>query len=113
NLEVIVVDNASTENPTRLIKETYPNAHLIISEKNLGFTGGNNLGIRNSTGDYIFIVNNDTEVTTDLLNHLIEAFNVDPKIGMVSPKIKYFSNKDIIQYAGFSEIHPITGRGKS
>jgi len=113
NYEIILVDNASVENPTDLIKSKYPEIILIVAEKNFGFTGGNNLGILNAKGDFYFIVNNDTEVTSDLLEQMIEPFFRDPSIGMVSPKIKYFSNPQLIQYAGFSEVNPFTGRGKS
>lgn len=110
NYEIILVDNASKENPTELIRSQYPHVKLIVNEKNLGFTGGNNVGIRAGKGDFFFIVNNDTEVTPNLLDKLVEPFYKDPSIGVVSPKIRYFSNPNIIQYAGFTEINPITGR---
>jgi GT2 family glycosyltransferase len=110
NYEIILVDNASKENPTELIRTNYPDVKLIVNEKNLGFTGGNNVGIMAGKGDFFFIVNNDTEVTDNLLEKLIEPFFKDSSIGVVSPKIRYFSNPNIIQYAGFTEINPITGR---
>lgn len=113
NYEIVLIDNASKENPSSIIHAKYPQVQLIVSETNLGFTGGNNLGIQNSKGDYYFIVNNDTEVTPDLLDRMLEPFFVDSSIGVVSPKIKYFSNPDIIQYAGFTEVNPFTGRGKT
>jgi GT2 family glycosyltransferase len=113
NYEIIMVDNASKENPTEIIKSKYPDVKLIVSDKNLGFTGGNNLGIKAANGDYYFIVNNDTEVTSDLLERVVETFDIDKSIGVVSPKIKYYSNPDTIQYAGFSEVNPFTGRGKT
>lgn len=113
NYEIILVDNASKENPSSIIREKFPNVRLIVSDKNLGFTGGNNLGIINSKGEYYFIVNNDTEVTPELLDHMLEPFSTDKTIGVVSPKIKYFSNPNIIQYAGFTEVNPFTGRGKT
>lgn len=113
NYEIIMVDNASKENPTEIVKSKYPDVKLIVSDKNLGFTGGNNLGIKASKGEYFFIVNNDTEVTPDLLERVVETFDIDNSIGVVSPKIKYYSNPDTIQYAGFSEVNPFTGRGKT
>lgn len=112
NLEVIVVDNASNEDPTDMIVGTYPGVRLIRSEKNLGFTGGNNLGIEASHGEYVFIVNNDTEVTADIFEKLLAPFLVDNRIGMVSPKIYFYHNPNIIQYAGFSAINPFTGRNR-
>lgn len=113
NFEIILIDNNSDDDPTELIKRDYPEVNLIVTEKNLGFTGGNNVGIKIAKGDYIFVVNNDTEVTPDLLDNLIQPFVDDPKIGMVSPKIKYYSSPDIIQYAGYNAMNLLTGRNSA
>ncbi len=112
NLEVIVVDNASKEDPTDMIMSTYLEVRLIRSDKNLGFTGGNNLGIEASQGAYIFIVNNDTEVTPGIFEKLLAPFQQDQKIGMVSPKIYFYQQPNTIQYAGFSAVNPFTGRNR-
>ena len=112
NFEIILVDNASKEDPTKLVQSTYPEVKLIVNKINLGFTGGNNVGIEASKGDYYFIVNNDTEVTENLIEELLEPFLIDSSIGVVSPKIRYFSNPNLIQYAGFTEVNPFTGRNK-
>lgn len=113
NYEVILVDNASNENPSSFIHQKFPFVKVVINDKNLGFTGGNNSGINVSKGDFIFIVNNDTEVTADLIDRLLEPFEIDEAIGIVSPKIKFFSNPNIIQFAGFNAINPITGRNSA
>ncbi len=113
NYEIILVDNASKENPGEIVKKLFPNVKVIINQINLGFTGGNNVGIKAAKGDFIFIVNNDTEVTPNLLEKLLEPFYSDETIGVTSPKIRYFDQPDMIQYAGFTEINPITGRNKS
>jgi GT2 family glycosyltransferase len=113
NVEIILVDNNSVENPTAHITANYPHVHLIVNEKNHGFTGGNNIGMKAAKGEYYFIVNNDTEVHGNLLELLLEPFYNDPKIGMVSPKIRFYQNPEIIQYAGFTKVNPITGRNKS
>ncbi|MBV6643239.1 MAG: glycosyltransferase family 2 protein [Cyclobacteriaceae bacterium] len=110
NFEVIVVDNNSTVNPAKDFKSAFSEVKVILSDKNLGFTGGNNLGIENAKGDYYFIVNNDTEVTPDLLDKLLEPFFADDRIAMVSPKIKFYEQPNIIQYAGFHLINPLTGQ---
>ena len=111
NFETIVIDNASDVDPTEQIEAgDYPNVRLIVSDKNLGFTGGNNLGMREAKGDFVFIVNNDTEVTPNLLNLLLAPFYRDDKIGVVSPKIKFYDHPTIIQYAGFQPMNPYTGR---
>ncbi len=113
NFEIIFVDNNSKENPTDHVKQNYPDIKLIVNERNLGFTGGNNIGIAAANGDYIFVVNNDTEVTPNLLENLLEPFLRDTKIGMVSPKIKFFHQPNIIQYAGYNAINPFTGRNSA
>lgn len=110
NYEIIMVDNASKEDPTPHVQEHYPHVKLIRTQKNLGFTGGNNVGIEAAKGDYIFIVNNDTEVTPNLLEKLVEPFKLDPSIGVTSPKIKYFHSPTMIQYAGYTPMNPITGQ---
>jgi GT2 family glycosyltransferase len=109
NFETIVVDNASSIDPTsRFLAGGYPNIKVLRSEENLGFTGGNNLGMRAAKGEYIFIVNNDTELTEDLLDKLLEPFNTDGDVGVVCPKIKFFHNPDVIQYAGFTAMNMFT-----
>jgi GT2 family glycosyltransferase len=101
----------SDEDPTTIINERqFPNTRVLRSDKNLGFSGGNNWGIRQAKGDYIFIVNNDTEVTPTLIDDLLEPFGNDPSIGVVCPKIRFFSNPDVIQYAGFKPMNIFTGR---
>jgi GT2 family glycosyltransferase len=69
NYEVIVVDNASTENPEQIIKQQFPNVQVIVSTTNLGFSGGNNLGMTHAKGDYFFLVNNDTELSPTASNN--------------------------------------------
>lgn len=111
NLEILVCDMNSDENPSEKVNDLkLPNVQLVLSEKNLGFAAGNNLGMSLAKGEYIFIVNNDTEVTATLLDDLLSAFDKDSTIGVVSPKIKYFDNPDVIQYAGFNKMNLYTGR---
>jgi GT2 family glycosyltransferase len=110
NLEVIIVDNGSKEDPTSVFKAIYPNAHILLNGKNLGFTGGNNVGIKAAKGDYLFIVNNDTEFTPGLLEGLLEIFDNYPDAGIVSPKFHYFFHKGTIEYAGYHEVNVFTGR---
>jgi len=116
DLEVIVVDNASRENPFPLLEAVYPNIITIRSEKNLGFAGGNNLGIEKSTGDYLFFVNNDAEIIEGTLEKLLSCFDRFPNLGIVSPMLYYYQPKEpekLIQYAGTTPVHPITGRNRT
>ena len=111
NFEILVCDMGSDIDPTQKIKEAaYLNTTVLRSETNLGFTGGNNWGMRQANGDFIFIVNNDTEVTPDLLDVLLEPFYQDPSIGVTCPKIRFYHQPDVIQYAGFNPIDVYTGR---
>lgn len=110
NVEVIVVDNASVEDPTAALLAIYPAAKVIRSATNKGFAGGNNLGIMAATGEYIFLVNNDTEFTDGLIEGLLEVFHAHPDAGMVSPKFHYFFHKGIIEYAGYQSVDVFTGR---
>src|SRR6476620_11311017 len=87
--EILVCDMASAEDITKKITiQDYPHARLLCSKENLGFSGGNNWGISQAKGDFIFIVNNDTEVTPDLLDKLIQTFFEHVDIGVNCPKIR-------------------------
>jgi GT2 family glycosyltransferase len=110
NLEVIVVDNGSKVDVTGEWKLKYPGVIFIRSGQNLGFAGGNNLGVSNATGDYLFFVNNDTEFTDGLVEKLAAVMDADPGIGMISPKIRYFTDKTLIQYAGYTPMNYYTCR---
>jgi GT2 family glycosyltransferase len=113
NYEIIMVDNASSEDPTSITHSRYPEVRLIRNQVNLGFSGGSNVGIKAAHGDYFLIINNDTEVVPDLIERMLEAFATDPRVGVVSPKIRYYSHPHIIQYAGYTEMNPFTGRNKT
>ncbi len=112
DVEVIVVDNHSQENPRRLIEEKYPEVKVIISDKNLGFAGGNNLGIEASRGKYLLFLNNDTEVDAGFLEPLVSLFESTPKAGIASSKILYYNSGGTIQYAGSTRVDPFTGRSR-
>ncbi len=109
-VDIIVVDNASEPALASCIDTSqYPNLTVIRSEENLGFTGGNNLGIANAKGDYFFIVNNDTELNPNLLTELLKPFAADSRIGVTCPKIRFFSNPTLVQYAGYNPMNMLTG----
>jgi len=101
----------SDEDPRAIIRvEDYPRTRLLCNDMNLGFAGGNNWGMRLARGEYMLLLNNDTEVTPDLIEKLLIPFKIDCRTGVVSPKIKYFEPNDKIQYAGFTKMNKITGR---
>lgn len=118
DLEVIVVDNASKENPQAHLQHHYPEVKFIRSEVNLGFSGGNNLGIAQSSGEFLYFVNNDTELIDGAIERLLELFVKVPDLGMVSPLICYHPSShdhkvDLIQYAGTTPVNPYTARNKT
>lgn len=110
NFEIIVVDNGSKINPIPGWQKKYPNVKYIRSEINLGFAGGNNLGIKEAKGDYYFLANNDTEFTDSLMQKLVDILDSHPKVGIVSPKIKYFDQPEMLQYVGFTPMNYYTAR---
>jgi GT2 family glycosyltransferase len=109
-LEVIVVDNGSSENPENAINSRFPQVKFVRSERNLGFAGGNNLGIRQASGEYFFFINNDTEFVIPIITRLVHVLKQDPKIGAVCPMLVYPSGN--IQFTGFTPISRWTGRNK-
>ena len=109
-LEIVVVDNGSARDEAALLRERYPDITVLRSDENLGFAGGNNLGIRAATGDCLLLLNNDTEVTDDTLHHLAETLDADPSIGAVCPKIRFWAPPQAIQFAGYTPLTRITLR---
>jgi GT2 family glycosyltransferase len=112
NIEVIVVDNASSEDAS-IIFQNHPNIKFIKSEVNLGFAGGNNLGFKQASGKYILMLNNDTEVAANFLEPLVALMESDVTIGAASPKIEFYHSPGLLQFAGFHPINPFTGRGNA
>lgn len=112
SLETIVVDNGAVEDCTSTFKSQLADVEVIVSEENLGFAGGNNLGIKKAKGDFIFLVNNDTVISDGLIEALVARCQ-QTGVGAASPKIKYFDTPDVIQYAGFTPVNPLTGRNQA
>jgi len=110
--EIIVVDNASKVNEAEILKKRYPQIIALRSDANLGFSGGNNLGIKNSKGKYLFFLNNDTFVRTDGFHLLIEALESKPAIAAVSPKILFAEPDNLIQFAGYTALSRVTLRNR-
>ena len=111
-MEIIVVDNASKDNSVPAWKTQYPDITFIRSESNLGFAGGNNLGVKAAKGDYLFFVNNDTEFTEGLVTSLVNILDENSNVGMVSPKIRYHDQPTVLQYAGFTNMNYYTMRNR-
>ena len=122
SIEVIVVDNASENDEATLIEQRYPQVKVIRSARNLGFAGGNNLGIQAAQGRYLFFLNNDTLLQhlpsaishqPSAICHLINRLESSPRIGMVCPKIRFAWGSHPIQYAGYTPLSRTTMRNHS
>ena len=114
NYTIIVVDNGSSDDSLELLSRDGHDLTLLKAGTNLGFTGGNNLGIRYALAqgaDYIFILNNDTVIATDCIEKMISAAETDKSIGIITPKILYYSNRKLIWFGGSKyNTRFITGR---
>ncbi|MEX1240910.1 MAG: glycosyltransferase family 2 protein, partial [Cyclobacteriaceae bacterium] len=103
SVEIFVVDNGSIDDSILSLREEFPDINIIQTNSNLGFAGGNNVGIKASRGEFILLLNNDVEVTPRFLEPMVEIFERYPKAGMASPKVLYPDGKTI-QYAGARSI---------
>ena len=82
-LEVIVLDNASRDGSAEMVREEFPEVRLIASEANLGFARGNNLAFERSSGEWVWLLNPDTQVLAGALDALLDRFEADEKCGGV------------------------------
>lgn len=98
--EIILVDNASSDDSVSFVKINYPNVRLVIAEENLGFAGGNNLGYQHTQGEYIVLLNNDTWVEPIFLASFLEAFSEIPNLGCVQSKIVLMDSPDSLDLVG-------------
>ena len=103
NYEVIVVDNGSEGNDAQMLQERFGDyIHIIRNDKNYGFAGGANIGMRyvlnNSAADYVLLLNNDTVVDPEFLTELVKVAEADPAIGITGGKIYYYDNPGQLQF---------------
>lgn len=88
-VRVHVVDNGSRDDTVSMVREQFPWVHLLESEQNLGFTGGNNLGFGHARGEYILLLNPDTELAPDALDFLVRALEEHSLVGIAGPRLTY------------------------
>ena len=103
DFDVIVVDNGSTDRSGDQLEEAFPNAILLKSETNTGFTGGNNIGFRYAMEQgytYALMLNNDVEVEPDFLEPLVYALDQNKRLGAVQPLIYFHHDRELIWNAG-------------
>jgi GT2 family glycosyltransferase len=88
-LEVILVDNGSTDGSLEFVKATYPDVRVIANGKNLGYGGGNNVGIQSSRGQYVMILNNDTRLDLGCIEELKRSIEKKDRYGACASKILF------------------------
>ena len=98
--EVILVDNGSTDDSILTARRILPRIHALSLSENTGWAKGNNIGIRNATGEFIVLLNNDTRADPNFLFELIRMVKANPKVGMVAPKILNFYDSRVIDSVG-------------
>ncbi|MCK5413515.1 MAG: glycosyltransferase family 2 protein [Candidatus Pacebacteria bacterium] len=101
--KIIVVDNGSEEESISKIENKYPDLFIIKNKNNLGFAGGNNVGIKyaiNNDADYVLLINNDTTVDENFLAELVKVGEADKGNGLIGSKIYFYSEKNRIWFAG-------------
>jgi hypothetical protein len=109
NYEIIVVDNGSTDGTSEAIRQDFPDVKLITGDKNLGVTGGQNLGIKHSNGEYIFFFDHDLIASRNILSELVVVMQGDSDIGLAGPIIYYYGDPNRVWAAGTS-IDLTTGK---
>lgn len=109
NYEIIVVDNGSTDGTGDAIERLFPEVKPVTSNRNLGVTGGRNLGAKHSSGEYIFFLDHDTTVDRNALNELMSVMQSDPNIGIVGPAIYYYNDPKRVWALGTS-INMLTAK---
>jgi len=112
-MEMIVVDNASSSDEATVIQTRYPFVRVIRSETNLGFAGGNNLGIKAARGRYLFLINNDTVFKEFNVQALINRLESSADIALVCPKIRFAWGNHPIQFGGYTPLSSITIRNRA
>ena len=98
--EVIIADNASSDDSVAFVRERYPFVRIIEMDKNRGFAGGYNEALRQVTSDYYVLLNSDVEVSPGWLEPMIGLMEKDPTIGACQPKIRMYADKSSFEYAG-------------
>ena len=112
NLQIVVVDNNSSDQTVEAVRAHYPEVHLVESPVNAGVAGGRNLGIRYAEEkmayDYLLILDNDTTVDRDFLQPMVDALEQDKETGVVAPKIYLMDEENILDQAGGSIVNFFT-----
>lgn len=113
NWECVVVNNGNPDPKLSSAIQNFANIKYIEAGANLGFAGGNNVGLQECLGEYVYFINNDTEVEPGLLEPMLKCFEDHENVGMVSSKLIFYGTDNTIQYAGATELNAYTLRNTS
>lgn len=103
NFIIIIVDNGSTDDSEAILHKRFPDIELVQTGENLGFAGGNNIGIDRAlahAADYVWLLNNDTVVDPNSLDELVKVAEIDERTGIVGSKIYYYNEPNKMWFAG-------------
>ncbi len=100
NMKVYVVDNASTDRSLELLATSFPTVSIICNDRNYGFAGGYNEGLKHIEADYYMLLNSDVEVTRGWLGPMVAQLESDPGFAACQPKILQYADKALFEYAG-------------
>jgi len=101
-MEVFLIDNHSQDATPAAVKQQFPQVKQILSSTNLGFAGGNNLGLRQAKGKYVLLLNSDTVIAKDSLVKMIDYMNSNPQVGLATCRVELFNRRiDPASHRGF------------
>jgi len=100
NVEILIVDNGSTDGSQEMIKTEYPEVQLVENEENSGYAGGCNIGMDKAIGKHFLLLNNDVEVADNFLKEMLLTIESDDTVGLVQPKILSIQKKEYFDYSG-------------
>ena len=118
DIEILIVDNGSTDDTCKILKQNYTDITIISGHGNIGFAAGNNLGLQAAQGRHFFVLNPDTEISSGALSTLKDYADSHPKVGMIAPRVvnpdgtlqhSTFRFPDLLQafYGFFEKLMPI------
>lgn len=100
NVDIYVIDNFSDDESVDFLKAHFPTIKIVLNDKNYGFAGGYNEGLKHIHAEYYCLLNSDVEVTENWIEPVLNLFKKDPEIAAVQPKILSYHNKKYFEFAG-------------
>lgn len=117
NIEIIVIDNGSSDNSAVMVKTYFPKVTLIESRENLGVAGGRNVGIKTAfekfNFSYLLFLDNDIILEKNFLKHMINSFSLRKETGIAAPKCLSFQEPRLIEFAGGINVNLFAGKIKN